>query len=388
MEATSLTDAIFEIFQEIQSCISNGKSFKLVASKSKSKEYKQWIFSPYKNHSDDTVQIKLIKRTTTQDFTSHFDLNQLSDELLSALNDQFYFADYYGCGSDLFLKQSKKGKVTLVKKLSNTSQIEIEEHNRKKQYLIQPDEPFLKALGVAGSGGKILSGYQRKFRQINKFIEIIDGLINDHNVLNIADMGCGKGYLTFALYVHLTRKYPGKDIQLCGYDIRPELVENCNQIASEFGYKGLTFKQGNIGEIETGPLDLLIALHACDIATDMAIQQGIKSKASFIVLSPCCHKQIRKAIKKKSLITQFGIYEERTAEMITDTIRALLLENHGYSVDIFEFISSEHTAKNTMITAKPGSKRVDAIEKIEFLKSMYGIDQHYLETLLNQNSLK
>jgi SAM-dependent methyltransferase len=378
----SIQEAIDRIIEEISISIKENAVFKLVTSKSRNHAYKQWIFSPYLTGDKGEVQIKWIKRTTTQDFTSHFTPEVLPDVLLKTLQEEFYFLDYHGNEKDLSIKQSKKGKLTLIQKSNKSQSGTIPEHNRKKEYLISVEENFLYELGVTGSTGRIISGYQKKFRQINKFIEIIDSLISSNSITHIADMGCGKGYLTFALYVHLKRRYPGRDIQITGYDIRQDLVDSSNSIAKRLGFEGLSFLQGNIGQIKTEKLDLLIALHACDIATDMAILQGVRSSASYIVLSPCCHKQIRKQMKKKSFITRYGIYEERTAEMITDTIRALLLENEGYQVDIFEFISSEHTSKNIMMTAQPGQGNSKALEKVASLKAEYGIDYHYLETLL------
>jgi hypothetical protein len=204
---------------------------------------------------------------------------------------------------------------------------------------------------------------------------------------HVADMGSGKGYLTFALYDFLTN-ISGKAPLMTGVESRKELVELCNKISERASFTNLKFIRGNIREVALERPDILIALHACDTATDDAIFRGITAGASLIVCAPCCHKQIRKEFNvtnELKAITKHGILEERQAEIITDAIRALILEAHGYKTKVFEFISTDHTPKNLMIVGRKmpgesaGSKK--SREGIRAIKEIFGIKQHYLEGL-------
>lgn len=203
------------------------------------------------------------------------------------------------------------------------------------------------------------------------------------------DMGSGKGYLTFSLYDFLIREY-GLNATICGVELREQLVSFCNELAVKNQFTNLHFEAKDINDFE-GKIDMLIALHACDTATDIAIAKGIKARADIIIVAPCCHKQIRRQMDANASsifqpMLKHGIFCERTAEMLTDTIRALLLELHGYKTKVFEFISTEHTAKNVMIVATLQSKNNLQIEKIlmqiDCLKQQFGINSHFLEQLL------
>jgi hypothetical protein len=206
-------------------------------------------------------------------------------------------------------------------------------------------------------------------------------------------MGSGKGYLTFALYDYLS-SVMGLQPEITGIELRQNLVDFCNKNARLAGFSGLHFVATDINDFQPERLDMLIALHACDTATDLALAKGILAKVDTIVVAPCCHKQIRKAMDTQNELApvlRYGILEERQAEILTDGIRALLLEANGYKTQVFEFISTEHTAKNVMITAvgtndDPRLKQqgLNALEKVAALKAGFGIEEHYLEHLLNQ----
>lgn len=250
---------------------------------------------------------------------------------------------------------------------------------------------YLRELGVITADWKVKNSMQDKYRQINKYIEIIDGILrntNLDNTLNIVDMGAGKGYLTFALYDYLHNVLK-KTATVIGVELRKELVTDCNAIAQKSDFNNLSFKAGTIKQVELPDTDMLIALHACDTATDDAIFRGINADAKIIICAPCCHKQVRKQMNPTddlNLITQFGILKERQAELLTDGIRALLLEAYGYKTKVFEFIATEHTPKNVLIVAvkHKNSKIPDykILEKIENIKKIHGIEYHYLEKLL------
>ena len=229
-----------------------------------------------------------------------------------------------------------------------------------------------------------------KYRQINKYLEIIESLLKSAKLpkqINIVDMGSGKGYLTFALYDYLvnTKKF---NATVTGIELREELVDYCNDIADKSDFKNLSFVAQPIQEYDNNKIDILIALHACDTATDDAIYKGLSSKAELIICAPCCHKQIRQQVKGKeqeSPLLKYGIFKERQFEMVTDTIRALILEKNNYNTKVFEFISNEHTRKNVMLVGTKSSKKSNISKvdsKISELKDIYLIEEHYLETLL------
>jgi hypothetical protein len=232
-----------------------------------------------------------------------------------------------------------------------------------------------------------------KFRQINKYIEVLDAEFKNLNLPEdavIMDMGSGKGYLTFALYDYFVNVLKTK-VNITGVEFRKELVAYCNSIATACSYKGLHFTEGSIESTELKKADVLIALHACDTATDEAIWKGITAGASLIVVAPCCHKQIRKQFNvhnEMEPLLKHGILEERQAELITDGLRALIMEDCGYKTKVFEFISTEHTPKNMMITGVKKSdtnSKKDIPEMIHNIKKSYGIEYHHLEKLLGKN---
>jgi len=276
---------------------------------------------------------------------------------------------------------------------TQTAEVSLE-HNRTKQRAITADKPYLHALGITDVTGKVHPSSQDKYRQINKYIEILGGLVAKlpkSDGLRIAGMGAGKGYLTFALYDHLANA--GLNPSVTGVEYREDLVTLCNRIAKDSQFAGLKFEQGAIEQFDAKDTDILIALHACDTATDDAIAKGIAAKSQLIVVAPCCHKQIRKqmdaAPKAETLefLLKHGTFMERQAEMVTDGLRALLLELHGYRTNLFEFISDAHTPKNIMITAIRGTapndaRRKELLEQIAQAKAQFGIKQHYLETIL------
>lgn len=325
-------------------------------------------------------------RYQTNDQTQNFTDSGLLDQVQAFLQDSFYNADLFLEDKKITLLQSKKGhSKILVNKEAH--QINLQQHDHKKRRLIPESTPYLRDLGISSSSGKVYAHAQDKFKQINKFVELIASLTKeDRSISSIYDMGSGKGYLTFALHDYLST-HKNKSLTTIGVEIRDDLISKCNSVAAKNQMNGLSFQLGSIDDFEIKQADMVIALHACDIATDMAISKGIESKANYIVVAPCCHKQIRRAMQKTETalnpLLQHGILLERQAEMITDTIRALLLEAQGYEVSVFEFISSEHTGKNVMITAKKTvHKDGDALEKVKKLKKEFGIESHYLEGLL------
>lgn len=297
-------------------------------------------------------------------------------------------------GFDVRYERHGAGKVPKIRRLppSMTDAPDTAHDRRKKRMIEDTSAPWMRALGLTDQKGSVLKSAQDKFRQIHRYVELVAPLLKDwprEKPIAICDMGAGKGYLTFALYAYLAQeKYR---VTMTGVEIRSDLVATCNRVARESGMVGLRFVEGTIAEYRPDKVDMLIALHACNTATDDAIATGIGNNAAIIVVAPCCHKQIRQEMEKNAKamhpalydVTRSGILLERQAEMATDHMRALILEYYGYDTKIFEFISDAHTPKNVMITGvlKNPARAIGVAERIAVVKSTFGIETHYLETL-------
>ena len=265
-------------------------------------------------------------------------------------------------------------------------------HDRKKDNPIDPHSVYLNALGITTDQGEVRSQQQHKWRQINKYVEILAALVDkselkDRKSLNIVDMGSGKGYLTFAAYDYF-KNVRGIDVKMTGIEARSDLAAISNDVARASEFDGLSFVQATIDAFAITNVNILIALHACDTATDDALYKGITAQADLIVAAPCCHKEIRKQITAPPMfrdILKHGVMIERVAETVTDGLRSLLLEREGYTTKLFEFISVEHTPKNNMLVGTKLAKTKDTNDieiQIRELKEFYGIGEQHLETLL------
>jgi SAM-dependent methyltransferase len=333
-------------------------------------------------------------RYQTRDEVKNFTLEEAVEQLKQLLGTAFLNADILTPERDFSLQIDPKGESRFMeKKPSQKTATSIPTaHNRNKIRLLDPAAPWLHLLGITNAKGEVLAAHQDKWRQINKYLETIESLLRDQPLptgAQIADMGSGKGYLTFALYDFLENHLKLAPV-ITGIELRPALVDFCNKTAQKLGFQNLHFVAQDIAAYHPERLDMLIALHACDTATDLALAAGIREKARIIVVAPCCHKQIRREMKAQNELApllQHGILEERQAELVTDGIRALLLEAQGYHTKVFEFISTEHTAKNVMITATMDGRRLnqrrsDALAQVAALKTGFGIREHWLEKLL------
>lgn len=328
-------------------------------------------------------------RYKTNDQVKNYSIDEVNAVLEDLFLNAFRNAILFTLKENTQVFINKKRKVTT--KVSEPTIFEKPEasHDNYKEHRVGGHE-YLKELGVMDSKGNVIHKMADKYRQINKYLEIIEDLIDSTklpNKIHIVDMGSGKGYLTFALYDYLKNSQK-LDVSVTGIELRPKLVDYCNNVAKKCGFEALKFECSSIQEYEDKQVDILIALHACDTATDDAIYKGIAAKANIIVTAPCCHKQIRQQLKGKqqvSPILKYGIFKERQFEMVTDTIRALLLEKENYNTKIFEFVSNEHTRKNVMLVGTRSSKKVNKKpieDKIKSLKANFGIEEHYLEKLL------
>ena len=340
--------------------------------------------------SKNEKKLSLVFRYPTKDVAKSFGFSEAKDLIAELMGIQFLQADLFLKNASYHLIFDKKGKSKLVKKELNAERAVAETHNKIKNRIVE-DAPFLRLLGVFSNEGKLKSDKQDKFVQINKYLEFFSQSIASSELkddFSVIDMGSGKGYLTFAMYDYLTRIL-GKKAAVKGFEYRQDMVDLCNNLAQKADFVGLSFVQGTIENAETQGDNVLIALHACDTATDEAIFKGINANAKIIMVAPCCHKQIRKQINPQDelrLLAKFGILEERLSESLTDLIRALILEAYGYQTKVFEFINSEHTPKNLMISAVykgiDEKRKIEKLNEVMALKSRFGIEFHYLEKLL------
>lgn len=316
---------------------------------------------------------KVLSFTThnpTQDMVKNHPLSEALNMLQKLLPTQFTSAKLHTQTADFLWSNG-----TLTQQPAKFTEAPSLSHDTAKKHLIPTTQmpTFFHALGLTNAQGQVLSTGQDKVKQINKYIEILDGLIKQlppKPSLKILDMGAGKGYLTFALYHHLTTTLNLK-VEVVGVETRPDMVALCNTIAKQQGMHGLSFAESTIQGFACKGADIIIALHACDTATDDALYKALSANASLIVLAPCCHKQVRRALANPvaqshqnplHALLQYGTYAEREADMITDSLRANTLAAAGYTTNLFEFIGGEHTPKNVMITALKRAKPLTPAE--------------------------
>lgn len=273
-------------------------------------------------------------------------------------------------------------------------------HDRVKQRWVDVSRPFLSALGVTTAQHAVVPAMSRKWKQINKFVEVFAGALRASHLLDadpaspgakrpvrVVDFGSGKGYLTFAVHDHLLQQ-PGVDAQVTGVELRPDMVQLGNAVVAQLGLAGLRFEAGDVRSRAVQPIDVMIALHACDTATDHAIHLGLQGGAAIILCSPCCHKELRPQLLSPHPmrpILQHGVHLGQQAEMLTDGLRAMLLEACGYETQVFEFVALEHTQKNKMILAVKRQQPQSGAAvwaQIADIKAYYGIRDQCLETLL------
>ena len=274
--------------------------------------------------------------------------------------------------ADYTVLVSKKGKVTIKSKIKKGGKKKIDmSHDRKKKYVLEEGVPvpFLQDLGVMTQDGKIVRAKSDKFRQINRFLEFIEDILPELDKgreLTILDFGCGKSYLTFAMYYYL-HELKSYDIRIIGLDLKTDVIRKCNELAKKYQYDKLTFLEGNIADY-TGAeeVDMVVTLHACDTATDFALAKAIGWNAKVILSVPCCQHELNRQMKNDVLspIMNYGLLKERMAALVTDGLRAEYLKREGYDVQVLEFIDMEHTPKNILLRAVKTGRRADNEESI------------------------
>jgi hypothetical protein len=343
------------------------------------------------------TRLFFLYRYNTRDMVKNYSFDEGVQMVREMLGAAFMSAHLFTLQQDMQIEFGKKSKSRMNASKPTFKAPPSTTHNREKRWQIEPQNNFyLRALGVTDDKGEVKERMGDKWKQINKFIEIIGKLFDSSTLtekqdIQIVDMGAGKGYLTFATYDYFNN-VRGIKARVTGVDAREELVGLCNDIARAADFDGLEFQRGFIRDTEVSDVDILIALHACNTATDEAIYKGIAANASIIICAPCCHQQLRPQMVAPEVlqgVLRYGILLEREAEIATDGLRALLLEQHGYATKVFEFISTEHTQKNTMIVGVrhgQASNTEALARQIAELKKFYGVKEHHLETLLTSGA--
>lgn len=304
----------------------------------------------HSNHSAADVKKKIIDYMTEDFKQAQINMTDAAATILSSKS------------KTLTCKYKKAGQLKVQRDLS---------HNRTKKYIIQEGKPvaFMIDLGVMGQDGKIIRTRYDKFRQINRFLEYIEDILpklDKERELTIIDFGCGKSYLTFAMYYYL-KELKGYNIRIIGLDLKADVIEHCNELRTRYGYDKLDFYVGDIATYkDVDKVDMVVTLHACDTATDYALAKAVKWGAEVILSVPCCQHEANRTIKSDILspVMEYGILKERMAAIVTDAARAKLLTANGYDTQILEFIDMEHTPKNLLIRAVKGGKEdISAREK-------------------------
>lgn len=331
---------------------------------------------------------QIAQYTDKQVFHKNVDEEELISFCIEEFGVNFLQLNAWMLRGEASLKLTKKRKLLFdIKKADNSALAdEVRENNRKKNYILEEGrviEPLID-MGIFTKEGKIVSSMYDKFKQINRFIEIIDDELKKKIIthLNIIDFGCGKSYLTFIVYYYLTEIKKIK-VNMIGLDLKEDVIKKCNNAAKKYGYENLSFELGDInGYSAPFKVDMVITLHACDMATDFALYNAVNWGAGYIFSVPCCQHELNAQIKSEtfSLMTRYGIIKERFSALVTDAIRGNLLEYMSYNVNLLEFVDLSHTPKNILIRAvknpnKAENVKLRAMDEVKRMMEEYGINQ-------------
>lgn len=350
----------------------NENTLRAVVSNRRSKQVSQkLVFRPFieKNR----LMFQREEYANNQVFHENMDKETTVEQICTFLEKDYKQLDLLCEQSSFSALVSKKGKSTIKENKNQIAKKIDLSHNRKKRYILDTDEviPFLVDLGVQTKEGKIVDKKYKKYKQINRFLEFVKDVLPElpkDRPVKIIDFGCGKSYLTFAVYYYL-HIMNGRDVEMIGLDLKKDVIAHCNRMAEKYEYRSLHFLEGDISTYDgADSADMVITLHACDVATDFALDKAVHWNAKVILSVPCCQHELNAQIENDMLepLLKYGILKERFAALLTDALRANLLEQHGYEVQILEFIDMEHTPKNLLIRAvKRGEKADKKQEKLE-----------------------
>ncbi len=319
------------------------------------------------------------------------------------VRDEYAHAHLMTADEDIERRASRRGQVRIVRRAAAPGRDEpaaadADRHDRAKHRVVDPQAAFLVELGIMDAGHRLIPAMARKWKQVNKFVEILEHAIEhsplrDATSIRLVDFGCGKGALTFAAYDYLQQRYGEGRVEVVGVELRAELVAAARRAAERVGFTGLGFVAGDLRSVDVGAMDVMIALHACDTATDHALDLGLAAGAALLVAAPCCHKELRPQMRTPGALApllRHGVHLGQESEMVTDSLRALLLEAAGYDARVFEFVALEHTRKNKMILATrrgAAAPPSPALAELDGIKRFYGIREQCLETLLRRRGL-
>ncbi len=355
--------------------IIDGGAYKLIISKprTKTEEYKKIVIEKKENY------YQIAKYTDKQVFHENVAFSDIVSRCFSLTDGHFGQVNAWSDIQESYILISKKGSATLKhNKIKSTQAASTTTHNRKKNYILEEGTPIppLVDMGVFTKEGKVVRTMYDKFRQINRFIEMIDDSLKATPLeeIHVIDFGCGKSYLTFILYYYLT-EIKKINARIIGLDLKADVIKHCNEVARKYGYDGLTFEMGDINGYKTPfDVDMVITLHACDTATDYALYNAITWNAKMIFSVPCCQHELNSQIQTNafSILTDYGIIKERFSALATDAIRGKLLEYCGYKTQLLEFIDFAHTPKNILIRAvkrpiTPKNAREKALSEVDAL---------------------
>ncbi|MDO4535757.1 MAG: SAM-dependent methyltransferase [Clostridium perfringens] len=377
--------------------ITSSKVIKIVLSNKKLKDFKynKIVFALKENSKGEFYQIE--KYTDKQVFHENISLSDLEEQILLYLEENYKQVGAWTEDFTFDIKISKKGKILLNKKKSDNKSLAKKSHNKEKNYILKEGmiiEPLID-LGVFTKEGKVVNSKYDKYKQINRFIELIDDEVKnkDFKELTILDFGCGKSYLTFVVYYYFA-KIKNIDVKIIGLDLKEDVIKKCNEIAKRYKYDNLHFELGDINGFKyNNKVDMVITLHACDIATDYALYNAVKWNTKMIFSVPCCQHEFNKQMEtdELSILTKYGIVQERVAALMTDAVRANLLEAIGYKTQLLEFIDISHSPKNILIRASKAKiskeKKEKALNEVKSLMEKFNLNPTLFNLLQNDKLL-
>lgn len=355
-------------------------------------EFSKVTLRPFKNNDGIMYQFEYTVKNQVKHKNVHSD--GVVKEISDLLENYFTQCAVYGAENDYHIN-CFNGKVK-IKTMQPTKKVDIKSHNKKKEYILNEGEhiDFLIYLGVMTKDGKIVKAKYNKFRQINKYLELLKSsldILPSDRPLKIVDFGCGKAYLTFALYYYVV-KILKREAYITGLDLKEDVIDYCNKVAKELNYETLEFQKGDIKDYSrTQDVDMVIMLHACNNATDEGIVQSLKFNAKIIIAVPCCQHEFFKQIENENLhsILQFGILKERFSALATDSLRAQLLKSLGFDVSVMEFIDTEHTPKNIAIRAiRNGGFNAKEYNEYEKFRDYLHLNPYIEKRLIEEKIIK
>ena len=369
-----------EFKENIKTILFENEVIKIIVSNpiNNNPKYKKILFENKINH------YMVNSYTEKQSFTTNIDIPTIIDQLCDCIN-HYKQINIVSTEFEFMIKISKSGKIFLSKtKIKNYTKLSVN-NNREKKYIFKENEIIqpLIDMGIYTKDGKIIKSMYDKYKQINRFIELIDDYIRNNNLksINVVDFGCGKSYLTFVVYYYF-RFIRKINITMVGLDLKADVIKKCNDTAKKYGYSSLHFEIGDInGYKPTMNVDMIITLHACDTATDYALFNAINWNVKMIFSVPCCQHEVNKQISSNKLpiITRYGLIKERICSDFTDIIRCNLLKAMSYNVDMIEFVAFEHTPKNVLIRANltkiPLNIRKQFLQEVIDLENMFSFEQ-------------